>query len=112
VLTDARGNYRFTTIRPGPYPWRNHHNAWRPAHIHFSLFGSGLLSRLVTQMYFPSDPLIPLDPIINGIPDHAARQRLVSTFDLSLTEPEWALGYRFDIVLRGRCATPFEESRP
>ena len=109
VLTDAKGNYHFTTIRPGAYPWRNHHNAWRPAHIHFSLFGSGLLSRLVTQMYFPNDPLIPLDPIINSIPDPEARQRLVSSFDLSITEPEWALGYRFDIVLRGSKSTPFEE---
>ena len=109
VLTGADGSYRFTTIKPGAYPWRNHHNAWRPAHIHFSLFGSGLLSRLVTQMYFPNDPLIPLDPIINGIPDAEARERLVSAFDLGLTEPEWALGYRFDIVLRGREATPFEE---
>jgi protocatechuate 3,4-dioxygenase beta subunit len=109
ALTDAEGNYRFLTIKPGAYPWRNHHNAWRPAHIHFSLFGSGLASRLVTQMYFPNDPLIPLDPIINSIPDAGARERLVSSFDLSLTEPEWALGYRFEIVLRGRRATPFEE---
>ncbi len=108
VLTDDRGNYSFTTIKPGAYPWRNHENAWRPAHIHFSLFGAGLLSRLVTQMYFPGDPLLPLDPLFNGIPDAAARQRLVSDFDLSLTRPEWALGYRFDIVLRGRGATPFE----
>jgi len=108
TLTDAEGNYRFTTIKPGAYPWRNHDNAWRPAHIHFSLFGSGLLSRLVTQMYFPNDPLIPLDPVIGAIPDSNARQRLVSSFDLSLTEPEWALGYRFDIVLRGRNPTPFE----
>lgn len=111
VLTDAQGNYRFTTIKPGAYPWRNHHNAWRPAHIHFSLFGAGLLSRLVTQMYFPNDPLIPLDPIIQSIPDAGARERLVSLFDVSLTEPEWALGYRFDIVLRGRRCTPFEEPR-
>ena len=109
VLTDGGGNYRFVTIKPGAYPWRNHHNAWRPAHIHFSLFGPALVSRLVTQMYFPNDPLIPLDPIINSIPDAAARERLVSSFDLSLTEPECALGYRFDIVLRGRRATPFEE---
>jgi protocatechuate 3,4-dioxygenase beta subunit len=112
ALTDAQGDYRFTTIKPGAYPWRNHHNAWRPAHIHFSLFGAGLLTRLVTQMYFPNDPLIPLDPVINGIPDAAARERLVSSFDLSLTEPEWALGYRFDIVLRGRNCTPFEEPLP
>jgi protocatechuate 3,4-dioxygenase beta subunit len=111
VITDGEGNYRFTTIKPGAYPWRNHHNAWRPAHIHFSLFGSGLLSRLVTQMYFPGDPLLPLDPIFNSVPDINARQRLVSCFDGSLTEPEWALGYRFDIVLRGRHATPFEEGK-
>lgn len=109
AMTDAEGNYRFTTIKPGAYPWRNHTNAWRPAHIHFSLFGPCLVSRLVTQMYFPNDPLIPLDPVLGGIPDEAARQRLVSSFDLSITEPEWALGYRFDIVLRGRRATPFEE---
>jgi protocatechuate 3,4-dioxygenase beta subunit len=108
VLTAAEGSYRFTTIKPGAYPWRNHHNAWRPAHIHFSLFGSGIISRLVTQMYFPGDPLIPLDPVLGGIPDEGARQRLVSAFDISLTEPEWALGYRFNIVLRGRRATPFE----
>jgi len=111
VLTDGAGNYRFTTIKPGAYPWRNHDNAWRPAHIHFSLFGAGLLSRLVTQMYFPNDPLIPLDPLINGIPDAAARGRLISSFDLAVTEPEWALGYRFDVVLRGRDCTPFEEPR-
>jgi protocatechuate 3,4-dioxygenase beta subunit len=109
MLTDAEGNYRFTTVKPGAYPWRNHHNAWRPAHIHFSLFGAGILSRLVTQMYFPGDPLIPLDPVMNSIPDANARQQLVSNFDLSLTEPLWALGYRFDIVLRGHNATPFEE---
>jgi protocatechuate 3,4-dioxygenase beta subunit len=112
ALTDAEGHYRFTTIKPGAYPWRNHHNAWCPAHIHFSLFGAGLLSRLVTQMYFPHDPLIPLDPIINSIPDADARERLISSLDLSLCEPEWALGYRFDIVLRGRHCTPFEESQP
>jgi protocatechuate 3,4-dioxygenase, beta subunit len=110
AITDAAGNYRFASIKPGAYPWRNHANAWRPAHIHFSLFGAGLLSRLVTQMYFPNDPLIPLDPVLGGIPDAGARQRLVSSFDLAITEPEWALGYRFDIVLRGRRATPFEGS--
>uniref|UniRef100_Q02CF7 Protocatechuate 3,4-dioxygenase, beta subunit n=1 Tax=Solibacter usitatus (strain Ellin6076) TaxID=234267 RepID=Q02CF7_SOLUE len=108
-LTDGEGNYRFVTIKPGAYPWHNHHNAWRPAHIHFSLFGPSLVTRLVTQMYFPNDPLIPHDPIINSIPDAAARERLVSSLDLSLTQPEWALGYRFEIVLRGRRATPFEE---
>jgi len=111
TLTDAEGNYRFLTIKPGAYPWRNHHNAWRPQHIHFSLFGSALISRLVTQMYFPNDPLIPLDPILNSIPDREARERLVSAFDLAVTEPELALGYRFDIILRGRCSTPFEDGR-
>jgi protocatechuate 3,4-dioxygenase beta subunit len=109
VVTDDTGNYRFVSIKPGAYPWRNHHNAWRPAHIHFSLFGSAFVTRLVTQMYFPNDPLLPMDPILQSIPDKDAQERLVSRFDLSLTEPEWALGYRFDIVLRGRRATPFEE---
>lgn len=110
AITDADGNYRFVTIRPGAYPWRNHPNAWRPAHIHFSLFGPAFLTRLVTQMYFPGDPLIPLDPVLQSIRDRDARDRLVAAFDLSLTEPEWALGFRFDIVLRGRTATPFEET--
>ena len=109
VLTDAHGNYRFVSIKPGSYPWRNHANAWRPAHIHFSLFGLGYLSRLVTQMYFPGDPLLSLDPIFNSVPSEKARQALVSRFDLELTEPEWALGYRFDIVLRGDSATPMEK---
>jgi protocatechuate 3,4-dioxygenase, beta subunit len=109
VITDQAGAYRFVSIKPGAYPWRNHHNAWRPSHIHFSLFGPALISRLVTQMYFPNDPLIPFDPILQSIADEGARQRLVSHLDLALTEPEWALGYRFDIVLRGRSATPFEE---
>jgi protocatechuate 3,4-dioxygenase beta subunit len=109
VITDAEGSYWFTSIKPGAYPWRNHENAWRPAHIHFSLFGPALVTRLVTQMYFPNDPLIPLDPVLNSIPEPGQRRRLVSAFDLSLTQPEWALGYRFDIVLRGRQATPFEE---
>jgi protocatechuate 3,4-dioxygenase beta subunit len=108
MMTDEEGRYRFVTIKPGAYPWRNHPNAWRPAHIHFSLFGSSFQSRLVTQMYFPNDPLFPFDPIMQSVPDEQARQRLVSRFDLSLTEPEWALGYRFDIVLRGRSSTPFE----
>ena len=110
IFTDAEGNYRFVTIKPGAYPWRNHHNAWRPIHIHFSLFGTGFAQRLITQMYFPGDPLLALDPIYHGIADAGARERLVSKFDLDLTEPEWALGYRFDIVLRGRGATPFEEA--
>jgi protocatechuate 3,4-dioxygenase beta subunit len=109
AITDEAGNYRFVSIKPGAYPWRNHPNAWRPAHIHFSLFGPAFVTRLVTQMYFPNDPLIPLDPVLQSIPDKVAQERLVSFFDLSLTEPEWALGYRFDIVLRGRRATPFEE---
>jgi protocatechuate 3,4-dioxygenase beta subunit len=109
ALTDADGRYRFVTIKPGAYPWRNHPNAWRPAHIHFSLFGTSFQSRLVTQMYFPGDPLFFQDPIFNAIPDARARERLISRFDLELTEPEWALGYRFDIVLRGRDSTPFEQ---
>jgi protocatechuate 3,4-dioxygenase beta subunit len=108
TLTDEEGRYRFVTIRPGAYPWRNHPNAWRPAHIHFSLFGTGFLSRLITQMYFPGDPLMPIDPVLNSIPDERARQRLVSTFDMNVTEPEWALGFTFDIVLRGSNATPME----
>ena len=111
TLTDADGNYQFITVRPGAYPWRNHHNAWRPAHIHFSLFGQAFATRLVTQMYFPGDPLLPHDPIFNAVPDERARQRMISTFDLSLTKPEWALGYRFDIVLRGRDETPMEPLR-
>jgi protocatechuate 3,4-dioxygenase, beta subunit len=107
-LTDGEGRYRFVTVKPGAYPWRNHDNAWRPAHIHFSLFGPSLESRLVTQMYFPGDPLIPLDPILQSIPDQRGRDLLVAAFDLELTEPEWALGYRWDITLRGRKATPRE----
>jgi protocatechuate 3,4-dioxygenase beta subunit len=108
-LTDADGVYRFTTIKPGPYPWRNHHNAWRPAHIHFSLFGPSFLTRLVTQMYFPDDPLIPIDPIAQSVGDPDAVDRMTAQFDIELTEPEWAVGYRFDIVLRGRSQTVFED---
>jgi protocatechuate 3,4-dioxygenase, beta subunit len=107
-LTDAEGGYEFTTIKPGAYPWRNHENAWRPAHIHFSLFGPAFATRLITQMYFPGDPLFAHDPIFQSIADEKARQRLIAKFDLAVTRPEWALGYRFDIVLRGREATPFE----
>jgi protocatechuate 3,4-dioxygenase beta subunit len=107
VVTDENGRYRFTSIKPGPYPWRNHHNAWRPAHIHMSLFGPSFLSRIVTQMYFEGDPLFPYDPIMNEVPEHA-RHRLISKFDLDVTEPEWALGYTFDIVLRGKNETPME----
>ncbi len=108
-LTDDDGWYRFTTVKPGSYPWKNHHNAWRPNHIHFSLFGRAFTERLVTQMYFPGDPLFEFDPIFNSIPDEKARERLVSRFDLDLTQPEWALGYRWDIVLGGREATPLED---
>jgi protocatechuate 3,4-dioxygenase, beta subunit len=108
-LTDGDGYFRFVTIKPGAYPWGNHHNAWRPAHIHFSLFGRAFTQRLVTQMYFPDDPLFDQDPIFNSVPDPKARQRMVSTFDLEATRPEWALAYRWDIVLRGREQTPFEE---
>ncbi len=109
AFTDAKGRYRFVTIRPGEYPWRNHYNAWRPAHIHFSLFGAAFLTRMITQMYFPGDPLLALDPMYNCIPDENARKRLISSFDLETTIPEQALGYRFDIVLRGRDATPMEQ---
>jgi protocatechuate 3,4-dioxygenase, beta subunit len=109
TLTDADGWYRFLTVRPGAYPWGNHHNAWRPAHIHFSLFGRAFTQRLVTQMYFPDDPLMDTDPIITAIPDPRVRWRLVAAFDQDVTEPSWALAYRFDIVLRGAAATPTEE---
>jgi protocatechuate 3,4-dioxygenase beta subunit len=109
MLTDEDGYYSFKTIKPGAYPWGNHHNAWRPAHIHFSLFGAGILSRLVTQMYFPGDPLQPLDPIFNSIPDEEARQRLVSRFDIDRSEAGYLLAYAWDVVLRGKSDTPFEE---
>jgi protocatechuate 3,4-dioxygenase beta subunit len=109
TVTGEEGRYRFVSIKPGAYPWRNHPNAWRPAHIHFSLFGPSFLTRLVTQMYFPGDPLFPFDPIFNSIPDERARARLISRFDIETAVPEWALGFQFDIVLRGRSATPFEE---
>jgi protocatechuate 3,4-dioxygenase beta subunit len=107
AVTDGAGRYRFTTIKPGAYPWKNHHNAWRPAHLHFSLFGVAFAQRLVTQMYFPDDPLFDQDPIFNAVPAQA-RHRLVSRFDLAETVPEWALAFTFDLVLRGRGATPWE----
>jgi protocatechuate 3,4-dioxygenase beta subunit len=105
-LTDDDGTYRFVTIKPGSYPWRNHPNAWRPAHIHFSVFGRMFTQRLVTQMYFPGDPLFRYDPIFNSVRDPASRELMVSTFDLETTEPEWALAYEWDIVMR---ATPFDD---
>ena len=107
-LTDSDGWYSFTTIKPGPYPWRNHHNAWRPAHIHFSLFGTEFTQRLITQMYFPADPLFELDPIYQSITDPAARCLLVADYDHDLSEHERLLGYRWDIVLTGTHATPLE----
>lgn len=107
-MTDAYGRYKFVTIRPGAYPWGNHHNAWRPGHIHLSLFGPSFLTRLVTQMFFPGDPLLPIDPIFNAIPDEKSRHLLVANFSLEATQPDFALGYQFDITLRGRNATPFE----
>jgi protocatechuate 3,4-dioxygenase, beta subunit len=106
VFTDDDGWYEFTSIKPGAYPWRNHFNGWRPNHIHFSFFGAAFATRLVTQMYFPGDPLLALDPIFHSIPDAAARDRLIAQFDIGITRPEWALGYRFDVTLRGRGATP------
>lgn len=108
-VTDAEGRYRFTTIKPGAYPWGNHDNAWRPPHIHLSLFGPSLATRLVTQMYFPGDPLLALDPIFHATPE-AARDRLISSFDIDATQSGFALGYRFDVVLRGAQKTPMEES--
>ena len=108
-LTDSAGRYRFVTIKPGAYPWRNHLNAWRPAHIHFSLFGRAFTQRLVTQMYFPGDPLFAQDPIFNSVPDPNGRDRLISRFDLEVTQPDWALGYIWDVVLRGPEATVFEQ---
>jgi protocatechuate 3,4-dioxygenase beta subunit len=111
VITDGDGAYRFMTVKPGSYPWRNHYNAWRPQHIHLSLFGPSFATRLITQMYFPGDPLLALDPIFNSVPDPAARQRLVASFDIEVTIPEHALGYRFDFVLRGRIATPTQSRK-
>ena len=111
ALTDSDGVYRFTTIKPGPYPWGNHLNAWRPAHIHFSLFGTAFTQRLVTQMYFPGDPLFRYDPIFRSVADPAARDRLIAVYDHDLSVSEWSLGYRFDIVLDGPSATWREEAR-
>jgi protocatechuate 3,4-dioxygenase beta subunit len=108
-MTDAEGRYRFITIKPGAYPWRNHPNAWRAAHIHFSLFGRAFVQRLVTQMYFPNEHLFFQDPIYNAVRDERARQAMISSFDLSQTVPEWALAYEFDIVLTGRDKTPLDE---
>jgi protocatechuate 3,4-dioxygenase beta subunit len=107
TVTDAEGRYQFLTVKPGAYPWGNHDNAWRPAHIHLSLFGHAFASRLVTQMYFPNDPLIPFDPIYDSVPKKS-RERLISSFDMDATVPNWALAYRFDIVLRGRAQTPMD----
>jgi protocatechuate 3,4-dioxygenase beta subunit len=108
TVTDDEGRYRFITIKPGAYPWRNHPNAWRPAHIHFSLFGRAFSQRLVTQMYFPGDPLFFQDPIFHSVREPRARDRMICRFDLDETKPEWALAYHFDIVLRGPEATPME----
>jgi protocatechuate 3,4-dioxygenase beta subunit len=107
-VTDAEGRFKFITIKPGAYPWGNHHNAWRPQHIHFSVFGRAFTQRLVTQMYFPGDPLFEYDPIFNSVRDERARARMICSFDLESTVPDWALAYRFDIVLRGPGSTPFE----
>ena len=109
TITDADGRYRFVTIQPGAYPWRNHHNAWRPAHIHFSLFGTAFTQRLITQMYFPNDPLFHQDPMFNAVRDPKAREALIARFDMANTVPEWALAYEWDIVLRGTDPTPFED---
>jgi protocatechuate 3,4-dioxygenase beta subunit len=109
-VTDSGGRYRFVTIKPGAYPWRNHLNAWRPAHVHFSVFGRAFTQRLITQMYFPGDPLFAQDPIFNSVPDPKARERMIARFDLGTTQPDWALGYQWDIVLRGRDAVVFEKA--
>ncbi|MCX2182816.1 protocatechuate 3,4-dioxygenase subunit beta [Streptomyces sp. SKN60] len=111
TLTDSQGRYTFTTIKPGAYPWRNHTNAWRPAHIHFSVFGTAFTQRLVTQMYFPGDPLLAHDPIIRSVTDPAARDRLVARYEHGLSVPEFSLGYAWDIVLDGPAATWMEEGR-
>jgi protocatechuate 3,4-dioxygenase, beta subunit len=110
TVTDAEGSYEFVTIKPGPYPWGNHPNAWRPAHIHFSLLGRSFEQRLVTQMYFPGDPLFPYDPIFNSVSDPDARERMISRFSIDQSQENWALAYQFDIVVGGRAATPIEEA--
>ena len=110
TTTDENGFYKFTTIKPGSYPWGNHKNAWRPAHIHFSLIGRGFVDRLVTQMYFEGDPLFQYDPIFNSIADEKSRSRLIAKFSIEKTIPEFAHAYIFDIVLRGKSATPMEKS--
>jgi protocatechuate 3,4-dioxygenase beta subunit len=109
AVTNAQGEYRFLTIKPGAYPWRNTYNSWRPAHIHFGIFGPAFATRLITQMYFPGDPLLAFDAIYLGTADERARERLIADYDPNLSEAEWALGYRFDFVLRGREATPMED---
>ena len=110
-VTGDDGTYRFVTIKPGSYPWGNHRNAWRPAHVHFSIFGVGLAQRLITQMYFPGDPTLPYDPIFNSTADVSVRNRLIGRFSMEDTIPEWAHCYKFDVVLAGSDATPFEEDR-
>ncbi len=110
TVTDADGRYEFITIKPGPYPWGNHDNAWRPAHIHFSLLGRSFEQRLVTQMYFPGDPLFPYDPIFNSVRDERARERMISHFSMDTSQANWALAYEFDIILGGREATPIDEA--
>jgi protocatechuate 3,4-dioxygenase beta subunit len=110
TVTDDEGRYRFVTIKPGPYPWGNHYNAWRPAHIHFSLLGRAFTQRLVTQVYFPGDPFFPYDPIFNSVRDEQAQQRMVASFSIHDTVPNWAAAYTWDIYLRGPSATPFEEA--
>jgi protocatechuate 3,4-dioxygenase beta subunit len=111
TMTDERGHYRFVTIRPGSYPWGNHYNGWRPAHIHFSLFGPAVATRVVTQMYFPGDPMLPFDPIFNCTTDEKARNRLIAHFDWETTIPQTTIGHHFDIILRGRDATPMEDPK-
>jgi protocatechuate 3,4-dioxygenase, beta subunit len=110
TVTDSQGCYEFTTIKPGPYPWGNHYNAWRPAHIHFSLLGRSFAQRLVTQMYFPGDPFFPYDPIFNSVRDQGAREAMISTFSIHETRPNWAQAYTWDIYLRGPGSTPIEQA--